>query len=58
MAEVHQGRVEYESSWEVQGGKIMLTIQKAEGVYKGEVVITYVDTQSIAAKMQNDLDDI
>lgn len=58
MAEVHQGRVVYESAWEVPGGDIQLCIKKSTGIYEGMVVIRYRDSQNAEAKIQNDLDDI
>lgn len=58
MAEVHQGTVVYGSAWEVTGGDIQLSIEKAPGVYRGMVVIRYRDSQNAEAKIQNDLDDI
>lgn len=58
MAEVHQGRVEYVSTWEVTGGDIQLSIEKATGVFRGMVVIRYRDSQNMEAKIQDDLNDI
>lgn len=58
MAEVHQGTVVYGSAWEVTGGDIQLSIEKASGVYKGMVMIRYRDSQNVEAKIKNDLDDI
>lgn len=58
MREVHQGTVTYSSVWEVTGGDIQLSIQKAPSVYTGMVVISYKDSQNMEAKIQNDLEDI
>lgn len=58
MAEVHQGTVVYGSVWEVTGGDIQLSIEKASGVYKGMVMIRNRDSQNVEAKIKNDLDDI
>lgn len=58
MAEVHQGTVVYGSAWEVTGGDIQLSIEKASGVYKGMIMIRYRDSQNVEAKIQSDLDDI
>ncbi len=58
MAEVHQGTVVYGSAWEVTGGDIQLSIEKATGIYEGMVMIRYRDSQNIEAKIKNDLDDI
>lgn len=59
MAEVHQGRVVYGSVWEVTGGDIQLSIEKASGsIYEGLVMIRYRDSQNVEAKIQNDLGDI
>ncbi len=58
MAEVHQGTVVYGSAWEVTGGDIQVSIEKASGVYKGMVMIRYRDSQNVEAKIKNDLDDI
>lgn len=58
MAEVHQGTVEYSSSWKIQGGDIHLSIEKTSGIYEGQVMISYSDSQNIEAKIQSDLEDI
>lgn len=58
MAEVHQGTVEYYSVWEVTGGIIQLSIEKASGVYEGMVIIRYQDAQNVEAKIQKDLEEI
>lgn len=58
MAEVHNGRAVWFSSWEVTGGIIELSIEKASGVYIGTVVIKYRDSQNTEAKIQQDLEEI
>ncbi len=60
MLEVAQSRVEYFSVWEVQGGNIQLSIEKAGNRFgfEGLVMIRYQDSQNVEAKIQNDLDDI
>lgn len=58
MAEVYQGTVTYVSAWEVAGGSIDLSIEKTNGVYEGQVVIRYRDSQNAEAKLKQDLDDI
>lgn len=58
MAEVHQGTVVYGSVFTAPGGTIELTIDKADGVYKGMVVIRYKDAQNIENKRKTDLDEI
>lgn len=58
MAEVYQGTAVYGSAWEVTGGDIQISIEKASGVYNGMVVIRYRDSQNTEAKIQKDLDDI
>ncbi|MFG6341992.1 MAG: hypothetical protein K1V70_07570 [Alistipes sp.] len=58
MAEVYQGTVVYGSAWEVTGGDIQLSIEKASGIYEGMVMIRYRDSQNVEAKIQNDLEDI
>ncbi|MDE6569670.1 MAG: hypothetical protein K2K43_03495 [Alistipes sp.] len=58
MAEVHEGTVVYGSAWEVTGGDIQLSIEKAFGVYKGSVIIRYRDSQNVEAKIQKELEDI
>ena len=59
MAEVYKGTVEYSSEWKVAGGDIHLSIEKSSGgVFEGMVVIRYVNSQNIEAKIQSDLDDI
>lgn len=58
MIEVYQGTVVYNSIWEVTGGNIKLSIEKADRVCEGMVVIRYQDSQNVEAKIQNDLNDI
>lgn len=58
MAEVYQGTVVYGSAWEVTGGDIQLSIEKASGINEGMVMIRYRDSQNVEAKIQNDLEDI
>lgn len=59
MAEVYQGTVVYGSVWEVAGGEIQLSIEKSPvGVYEGMVMIRYIDSQNVEAKIQDDLEDI
>ena len=58
MAEVHQGTVVWASQWEPTGGTIELSIEKADGVYEGMVVIRYRDDQNVEAKIQRDMEDI
>ena len=58
MCEVHQGTVTWASAWKVTGGDIELSIEKAEGVYTGRVLIRYRDKQNVENKIQNDLDEI
>lgn len=59
MSEVYQGTVVWASAWEVTGGDIELSIEKAEGIgYVGMVMIRYRDAQNVEAKIQRDLEDI
>lgn len=58
MAQVHNGTVVYFSAWDVTGGNIQLSIEKSSGVYEGMVMIRYRDSQNVATKIQNDLEDI
>ena len=58
MSEVDQGTVVWASQWQPTGGTIELSIEKAEGVYEGMVVIRYRDAQNVEEKMQRDIDDI
>lgn len=57
MHELSQGTVTYDSAWEVTGGTIELSIEKASYT-EGMVVIKYRDSQNIEAKIQSDLEDI
>ncbi len=58
MYELTQGTVTYASVWEVTGGKIELSIEKANNYSDGMVMIRYRDSQNVEAKIKNDLDDI
>lgn len=58
MYELIQGRVTYASAWEVTGGSIELSIEKANDYSDGMVIIRYRDAQNVEAKIQNDLNDI
>jgi len=58
MHEVYQGTVVYVSAWEVAGGSIELAIEKTNGIYEGQVIIRYRDSQNSEAKLKQDLDDI
>lgn len=58
MYELTQGRVTYASAWEVTGGTIELSIEKANNYSDGMVIIRYRDAQNVEAKIKNDLDDI
>lgn len=58
MAEVYQGTVLYGSFWDVKGGDIQISIEKASGFYEGMVIIRYRDKQNVENKIKSDLDDI
>lgn len=58
MHELTQGTVTYASAWEVTGGTIELSIEKATKYGEGLVIIKYRDAQNIETKIKNDLDDI
>lgn len=58
MIALDGGIVTYASVFEAPGGNIELSIEKADGVYRGMVVIRYKDSQNINAKRQSDLDEI
>ena len=58
MAEVDQGTVVWASQWKSKGGTIELSIEKANGVYEGMVVIRYRDEQNVENKIQRDINDI
>lgn len=58
MSEVDQGTVVWASKWKPTGGTIELSIEKADGVYFGMVVIRYRDDQNVEEKIQRDIDDI
>ncbi|MCM1140580.1 MAG: hypothetical protein NC453_18575 [Muribaculum sp.] len=57
MYELSQGRVTYNSLFEVSGGGILISIEKAE-YPDGQVIIYYQDAQNAEAKRQSDLDEI
>ena len=56
MSAVHQGQVVYGSMWEVTGGDIQLSIEKADGIYEGMVMIRYRDSQNVETKIKKDLE--
>jgi hypothetical protein len=58
MSAVHEGQVVYGSMWEVTGGDIQLSIEKADGIYEGMVMIRYRDSQNVETKIKKDLEDI
>ena len=58
MLELEQGTVVWGSQWQPTGGIIELSIEKADGVYEGMVVIRYRDDQNVEAKIQRDMEDI
>lgn len=58
MSKLTQGAVNYASSWEVTGGEIELSIEKASTYGEGVVMIKYRDTQNTEIRIQNELDDI
>lgn len=58
MHEVYQGTVVWGSAWEVTGGDIKLSIEKASGVYEGMVIIRYRDSKNVETKIQKDLEEI
>lgn len=58
MHELTQGTVTYASAWEVSGGIIELSIEKASTYGDGIVIIKYRDAQNVEAKIKNDLEDI
>ncbi len=57
MYELGQGTVTYASAWNVTGGTIELSIEKA-GISEGVVIIKYRDAQNVETKIQKDLEDI
>ena len=57
MLELLQGNVIYESTWYVTGGRISIYIDKYDNL-SGKVVITYLDSQNVETKIQQDIDDI
>lgn len=58
MAELHLGRVTWSSLWEVAGGEIEMSIEKASGFYKGLVVLRYRDAQNEEARILKHLEEI
>lgn len=58
MYEVHQGTIEYGSVFSAPGGTIELSIDKADGIYEGQVIIRYKDSKNIDNKRKLDLDEI
>lgn len=58
MHELIQGTVTYASAWEVTGGIIELSIEKANNYTDGMVIIKYRDSQNVEAKIKDDLEDI
>ena len=57
MYELWEGTVTYASTWNVTGGTIELSIEKAS-YSDGVVVIRYRDAQNVETKIQKDLEDI
>lgn len=57
MFELGQGTVTYASAWNVTGGTIELSIEKA-GYSEGVVIVRYRDAQNVETKIQKDLEDI
>lgn len=57
MHDLNEGRVTYASIFEAPGGKIQISIEKAN-INEGLVLIKYQDTQNVNEKRQRDLDDI
>lgn len=55
---VYDGTVTYVSAWDVSGGNIQLSIEKASGFYEGRVVIRYRDSQNTEINIQKSLEDI
>lgn len=58
MHKLNQGAVVWSSTWNVTGGDIELSIDKAPSHYRGRVVIRYCDSQNMEIKIQKDLEDI
>jgi len=58
MIDLSEGKVTYGSAWEVHGGHIELSIEKANIFGSGAVVVKYRDAQNVEAKIQQDLDEI
>ena len=57
MYELLQGTATYSSVWRVTGGTIEISIDKYD-YSVGLIVIKYLDSQNIQAKIQSDIDDI
>ena len=51
-------KVVYGCVFDVSGGNIELTIDKADGYLQGQVIIRYKDALNIQGKRQADLDEI
>ncbi|MBR5842890.1 MAG: hypothetical protein IKY64_09855 [Bacteroidaceae bacterium] len=58
MLELISGRATWGSLWEVTGGEIEITIEKAGGYSETAVVIRYRDAQNEEAKIQKHLEEI
>ena len=58
MFSLNEGQAVYASLWEVTGGEIELSIQKAEGSLQGMVVIRYRDKQNVKEKIESDMEEI
>ena len=58
MAELYLGRVTWSSLWEVTGGEIEMSVEKASGFYNGAVVLRYRDAQNEEARIQKHLEEI
>lgn len=58
MHELYEGKVVYGCVFDVSGGNIELTIDKADGYLQGQVIIRYKDALNIQGKRQADLDEI
>lgn len=58
MYEVHQGTISYGSVFLAPGGYIELSIEKANGLYTGQVIIRYMDEQNFKENRKSELDEI
>ena len=58
MNKLNSGTVVWASAWEVTGGDIELSIEKADNYMSGLVMIRYRDAQNVEAKIHRDLEDI